>query len=51
MNGTILPFTVELDNGPLSGPAWSLDVAVQAPREAEGAGRTARDHPRDAGCP
>jgi len=40
MSGSIQPYTVELDNGPLS-PAWTLAVAIQAAREAETCGRTA----------
>jgi hypothetical protein len=40
IGGTILPFTVVLDNGTI-GPAWTLDVALEVAREAEGAGRRA----------
>lgn len=40
MSGAIFPFTVVLNPGEL-GPAWTLDVALQAAREAEQAGRQA----------
>lgn len=34
---TFHPYTVDLENGNI-GPAWSLEVAVQAAREAETVG-------------
>lgn len=41
MSGTRIPFIVETDSGPLSDPAWTLDMAVQSARDAETAGSRA----------